>query len=62
MDRVCMWRNLTGGGLPVDYLCWLAAMWEQFVDWYAVDGDHYRDRMGQFDDWLIGRINADLTE
>ncbi len=28
---VHVWRELTGGGRPVDYLNWLSAKYEQFV-------------------------------
>lgn len=47
ISRVHIWKAATGGGLPVDYLRWLAAMWEQYL---CHDGPE------SFDDWLVAKF------
>lgn len=44
-----IWLSATGGGLMVEYLRWLAAMWEQFV---ALEGDE------DFEPWLAAKFNS----
>lgn len=62
MSYVHVWRQLTGGGLPVDYLRWLSAMWEQYVHdpsthvagetWYITE-----QRL-RFHEWMRGKFHA----
>lgn len=64
ISRAHVWRQASGGGLPVDFLNWLAAMWEQFDAEMREElyGFHVyfsiEDRRAHFDDWLLGRMNA----
>jgi hypothetical protein len=58
IDKVNIWFDLTGGGKPVEYLRWLAAMWEQYAVWYRAEGDHRQPPRDQFDEWLVGRLNS----
>lgn len=54
ISRVQIWIKATGGGLPVDYLRWLSALWEQ----YRHDALASATREG-FDQWLVARFSGD---
>jgi hypothetical protein len=72
ISPVHIWRATTGGGLPVDYLRWLSAMFEQFR--YATpEGRHLAARLDHagvtpahiasylrapFNDWLVARFTT----
>lgn len=61
MSRAHIWRATTGGGLPVDYLRWLSAMWERYdgersIDYfleYLPPAEARRFARDDFDSWLV---------
>lgn len=72
VSPVHIWRELTGGGLPVEFLKWLAAQWEMWggttdegreARWLRDDhpGDYRANRqdiLGAFSEWLCARHAA----
>lgn len=52
IDRASVWRQVTGGGRVVDFLRWLAAQWELYVE----DQDQQEAR--PFDEWLVARYSG----
>ena len=74
VSYVHIWRAATGGGRPVDYLRWLAAMWEHYRT-ATHDGLTLEARLAgsdvnprciashmrePFKEWLVGKFNSPM--
>lgn len=51
--RSAIWRAITGGGLHVEFLRWLAAQWHLYAQDRAMNGGEE-----DFDFWLAARFNT----
>lgn len=54
-SAVHIWREVSGGGRPVEYLRWLSAQWEIFFRYGPISGITERDREN-FSWWLYARF------
>lgn len=52
---VHVWRSVAGEGHAVDYLRWLAAMWEQYRATNIIND--IADARADFPGWLAGKFN-----
>lgn len=52
ISPVHIWRATTGGGLPVDYLRWLASQWELY------ESEPPSGAGQEFNEWLAARFTT----